>query len=466
MAERLTSAALKAARIRAEMKANKINKPAKPKDPSNPKPRKRKERTEERVEMTEKALAKARAETEASAKKARQEPSGEVNSPRQASGDDHISLRPEDFEPVRSPSHAQGTSHTEQTLSEAPVPFTQLSKMDKKERIASALEILVTQTDRDHINAVNGRNESSELFGSWMDFSIRMTKVAEDRLELVKEVQSLKEAARKHFDEVYQAKEAKRLAELRLEEANKKIDKGEATWKQEREDWKVERTNLSLAKENAESAKVTAETKQAQAEKELAEIRLKLSAAEVQLEEAQAASSRSQEEWFDAWQKSDDCTDFCADVGQSSHKMGEDEALARLKVALADSCPEADWNSIWSRYQELSEAEAAEMKAKMAEEMSSDSGSDDEEEEEDAGSTEPPPSEQPAAEQPATGEPESYREATNSTDSSKWELVMKDEMQSLEKNQTWSCLHCLQRFVNDYDYLLLYVDDMMIAGTS
>ncbi|XP_048502489.2 uncharacterized protein LOC125498382 [Beta vulgaris subsp. vulgaris] len=98
-----------------------------------------------------------------------------------------------------------------------------MSKTDKKERIASALEILVTQTDRDHINAVNGRNESSELFRSWMDFSIRMTKVAEDRLTLVQEVQSLKEAARKHFDECYQAKEAKRLAELRLEEANKRL---------------------------------------------------------------------------------------------------------------------------------------------------------------------------------------------------------------------------------------------------
>ncbi|XP_057246860.1 uncharacterized protein LOC125499461 [Beta vulgaris subsp. vulgaris] len=264
-----------------------------------------------------------------------------------------------------------------------------MSKTDKKKRISDALEILCTQTDRDHINEVNGRNESSELFRSWMDFSIRMTKVAEDRLALVQEVSDLKQAARTHFDEVYQAKEAKRLAELRLEEANKKIEKGEATWKQEKEDWQIERTNLSLAKENAESAKATAETKQAQAEKDLEEVRLKLSAAEAQLKEAQAAVSRSQEEWFQAWQKSDDCTDFCADVGQSSHKMGEDEALARLKVAFADSCPEADWNSVWSRYQELADADAAEIKAKMAEEMSSDSDSDDGEE--DAGSTEPPP---------------------------------------------------------------------------
>ncbi|KMT19633.1 hypothetical protein BVRB_1g010210 [Beta vulgaris subsp. vulgaris] len=230
-----------------------------------------------------------------------------------------------------------------------------------------------------------------------------MTKVAEDRLALVQEVSDLKQAARSHFDEVYQAKEAKRLAELRKEEVEEKIRKGEEAWQKEQTEWKEERANLSLAKENAEAAKVTAETKQAQAEKELEEVKLKLSAAEAQLKEAQAAVSRSREEWFQAWQKSDDCTDFCADVGQSSHKMGEDEALARLKIAFADSCPGADWNSVWSRYQELADADAAEIKARMAEEMSSDSDSDSDDEEEDAGSTEPPPPEQPAAEQPATG---------------------------------------------------------------
>ncbi|XP_057248247.1 uncharacterized protein LOC130590223 [Beta vulgaris subsp. vulgaris] len=152
-----------------------------------------------------------------------------------------------------------------------------MSKTDKKKRISDALEILCTQTDRDHINEVNGRNESSELFRSWMDFSIRMTKVAEDRLALVQEVSDLKEAARSHFDELYQAKEARRLAELRLEEANSKIDKGEATWKQEREDWKVERANLALAKENAESAKATAETNLAKVEGDLDRVKFKLS---------------------------------------------------------------------------------------------------------------------------------------------------------------------------------------------
>ncbi|XP_057248353.1 uncharacterized protein LOC130590295 [Beta vulgaris subsp. vulgaris] len=387
---------------------NKINKPSKPKDPSNPKPRKRKERAEERVELTEKALAKARAEKEASAKKARKEPSVEVNSPRPDSGggDTHISVHPSDFEPVRSPGHAQGTSNpslAERSLSEAPVPFTQMSKTDKKKRISDALEILCTQTDRDHINEVNGRNESSELFRSWMDFSIRMTKVAEDRLALVQEVQELKDAARSHFDELYQAREDKRLAELRKEEVEDKIRKGEEAWQKEQEEWKVERANLSLAKENAESAKATAETNLAKVEGDLERVKFKLSTAEAQLKEAHAAVARSQEEWFMAWQASDDCTEFCAEVGQSSHKMGEDEALGKLREALADSCPEADWNSVWSRYQEIVDAEAAVIKAKMAEEMSSDD-EDEDDDDEGAASIEPPPgnaAEQPDAEDPA-----------------------------------------------------------------
>ena len=67
--------------------------------------------------------------------------------------------------------------------------------------------------------------------------------------------------------------------------------------------------------------------------------------------------------------------------------MGEDEALTKLKVALADSCPSTDWNSVWSRYQELSEAEAAEIRAKMAQEASSD---DDDDNAEEDGSTEQP----------------------------------------------------------------------------
>lgn len=35
------------------------------------------------------------------------------------------------------------------------------------------------------------------------------------------------------------------------------------------------------------------------------------------------------------------------------------------------------------------------------------------------------------------GEPETYNEASQDENSSKWELAMKDEMDSLMTNQTW-----------------------------
>ncbi|KMS99010.1 hypothetical protein BVRB_3g066170 [Beta vulgaris subsp. vulgaris] len=60
-------------------------------------------------------------------------------------------------------------------------------------------------------------------------------------------------------------------------------------------------------------------------------------------------------------------------------------------IAVQNKVEEIDLNIS----EELADADAAEIKAKMAEEMSSDSDSDDGEE--DAGSTEPPPPEQPAA---------------------------------------------------------------------
>lgn len=58
--------------------------------------------------------------------------------------------------------------------------------------------------------------------------------------------------------------------------------------------------------------------------------------AEAQLKEAQAKASWSKDQWFTKWQASEACDDYCAKVGQASHRIGEDEILGRLKVGLAD----------------------------------------------------------------------------------------------------------------------------------
>lgn len=48
-----------------------------------------------------------------------------------------------------------------------------------------------------------------------------MSNVAENRILLFEEVQELRAEEKKHHDAMWTAKEGRRLAELRLEEANK-----------------------------------------------------------------------------------------------------------------------------------------------------------------------------------------------------------------------------------------------------
>lgn len=121
--------------------------------------------------MTERALAKARAEKEAAAQKAKMDIYVEVSSPRVGFGaeDTHISLHASDFIPVGSPVYTP-----DRTGEETVVPFTQMSKADKNKRVNEAMDIICTQPDRDHINEVNGKNEKNELYRSWLDISICM----------------------------------------------------------------------------------------------------------------------------------------------------------------------------------------------------------------------------------------------------------------------------------------------------
>nr|GEW91411.1 hypothetical protein [Tanacetum cinerariifolium] len=66
-----------------------------------------------------------------------------------------------------------------------------------------------------------------------------------------------------------------------------------------------------------------------------------------------------------------------------------------------------------------------------------------------------------AAEKEDTHESLIYHEAVACEDSSKWKAAMKEEMDSLKKNKTWESYA-----LSEYIYLLLYVDDMLIACKS
>ncbi|KMT11557.1 hypothetical protein BVRB_5g108740 [Beta vulgaris subsp. vulgaris] len=97
-----------------------------------------------------------------------------------------------------------------------------------------------------------------------------------------------------------------------------------------------------------------------------------------------------------------DINNIRKEIIQKIHEFNEIKASIRDKLWMIYK-EQDNIRKELARLKELADADAAEIKAKMAEEMSSDSDSDSDDEEEDAGSTEPPPPEQPAAEQPAAG---------------------------------------------------------------
>lgn len=106
-------------------------------DPANPKPKKRKERADDKVALTEKAVAKARAEKELG-KKAKTHVLIEVNSPRKGSGagETDISLHASNFFPVSSHvythcSPSPAWEGTDKTTTKVVIPFTKIPKEDK-----------------------------------------------------------------------------------------------------------------------------------------------------------------------------------------------------------------------------------------------------------------------------------------------------------------------------------------------
>ena len=198
MADKLNNAAMRAARLRAELKEKNLSAPPAPKvgffllgcfacpfcptnpcadlqDPSKPKAsRKRKERAAEKVAMTEKAVAKAQAEQ---AKRAK---SVEVNSPRAEKRADQsegaaISLHSADFQPVASPPeytpslYRKPTHNPEQISLALAKPFSELDNYGLDTHWTNAIDCLFSPADQDHINATSDGRETDDIFRCWVE---------------------------------------------------------------------------------------------------------------------------------------------------------------------------------------------------------------------------------------------------------------------------------------------------------
>lgn len=53
-----------------------------------------------------------------------------------------------------------------------PIPFTKIKRSEKNKRLNDAMRIICTNTDREHINYTLGKNETNELYHSWLDISL------------------------------------------------------------------------------------------------------------------------------------------------------------------------------------------------------------------------------------------------------------------------------------------------------
>ena len=92
-------------------------------------------------------------------------------------------------------------------------------------------------------------------------FSTRLTNVAHNKLSLAEEVDDLKENAKKHFNEVYQAKKAKCITESKLNDTMRAIETDQKNFQDERARWKKEKVDLLLVRDSARTTKNDAEVK-------------------------------------------------------------------------------------------------------------------------------------------------------------------------------------------------------------
>ena len=153
-----------------------------------------------------------------------------------------------------------------------------------------------------------GENETNELFGSWVEvsflsrcrltssnfsffscltvalflgqFSARLANVAQNRVYLAEEVQKLKAKGKTYFDDLYRAKEAERITESKLADAERAMKVDHQGFEEEWELWGKEKVNLILTCDYAVTTKVDVEAKVKAAELRVTEMEGRLAEAE------------------------------------------------------------------------------------------------------------------------------------------------------------------------------------------
>lgn len=131
--------------------------------------------------------------------------------------------------------------------------------------------------------------------------------------------------------ELHTAKEGQRVAEANLANIERCIKRDQEDFQVERDTWAVEKASLIAAKEDVVTAKLAAEVKTTEAQRQVTELMAWLAKIEKLV--------CTEEEWFNSWRDSRACETFTNQVDATAQKMGEDDALGRMKKAMAGSHP-------------------------------------------------------------------------------------------------------------------------------
>ena len=133
----------------------------------------------------------------------------------------------------------------------------------------------------------------------------------------------------------------------------------------ERAQWALDKARLIKDKEDADLEKLATNKQTAEALNKVSELMSKL--AEIE------ARPATQDEWFAAWKKSKACETFVNQISSAAQKMGQDDALKRLKEALAKSHPSFSWSEAMASYKALQEVEDQTLLAELNINLSEDS---------------------------------------------------------------------------------------------
>lgn len=145
-------------------------------DAANPKLKKCKERADDKVALTEKALAKARVEKEAATKKTKIDVSVDVKSPRMGSGPAILTFHytPRILFLLASRATLLLRRPRPKWLRPWPrrsCPSPKCLRRKKNKWVNEAMDIICNQNNQDRINETVGKNETNELYPSWLHVS-------------------------------------------------------------------------------------------------------------------------------------------------------------------------------------------------------------------------------------------------------------------------------------------------------